>query len=233
MSHQSLKTFIDLITFDQEVIALRKNLEKSEKKIVEIEKNLKEEGQKLVLAESKKHDVVKMVHQQELVLKDIQDQEKSLLKKMEKISDSRAYDAGIKELDQIRNQQSADEQKYIQLTNKSENSQKDFISIASLVEENIKKHQDLIVQERQTIEEIKVKLADIEKLRAEKVVGISLEWLDLYEMMKDRVSDPVVAMSQESCSFCFYGLTPRDLQILKNNGLLQCKECFRLLYEQS
>ena len=52
----------------------------------------------------------------------------------------------------------------------------------------------------------------------------------MYERMKGRVYDPVVPMSQDSCSVCFYGLTPRDLQMLKQNGLLQCKDCFRLLY---
>jgi predicted nucleic acid-binding Zn-ribbon protein len=233
MSHQSLKKFIDLITFDQQAIALEKKLEKSEKAIEEFQKNLIQEEQKKSQAELKKQDLVKMVDEQELRLKDSQEQETTLLKKVEKITGSREYDAGVKELGQIRVHQSQEEQKYIQLTNKLENSQKDLVLIIEQVQQQIQKYQDLIAQEQQSIQEIKQELATVEQQRAEKTVGISSQWLDMYEIMKGRVSDPVVAMKQESCSGCFYGLTPRDLQMLKQKGLLQCKDCYRLLYEES
>jgi len=233
MSNQSLKKFIDLITFDQHAISLGKKLEQGEKNIQDIQKKVQQEEQKQVQAESKKHDLAKMIHQQELTLKDLEEQEKSLLKKIEKISASREYDAAVKELDQIRVSQASEEQKYIQLTNKLEQAQKDQESVVLQVQEQIKQYKDLIAQENHDIQTFKLELETVEQQRAEKLLGISSEWLDMYEMMKGRVTDPVVAMSQDSCSACFYGLTPRDLQILKQNGLLQCKDCYRLLYEQS
>jgi predicted nucleic acid-binding Zn-ribbon protein len=233
MNHQSLKKFIDLITFDQDAIALEKKLEKSKQAIQEIQKKLAAEEQKKSQAEFKQQDLIKMVHQQELTLKDLEDQEKTLLKKIEKISASREYDAGVKELDQIRVQQTLEEQKYIQLTNKLEQAKKDLVTVVFQVQEQIKQYQDLIAQENHDIETCKAELVTVDQQRAEKLIGISSEWLDIYEMMKGRVTDPVVPMSQDSCSVCFYGLTPRDLQILKQNGLLQCKDCYRLLYEPS
>lgn len=233
MSHQSLKKFIDLITFDQHAISLEAKFEQSKKLVEELQESIQKEEQKKSQIESKKHDLVKMVHEQELLLKTLQEQEKALLKKIEKISASREYDAAAKELDQIRLDQSQEEQKYIQLTNKLENLEKDMITTIEQVQEQIKAYQEKIAQEVHDQELIKQELVTVDQQRSEKTIGISQEWMDMYEMMKGRVTDPVVGISQESCSSCFYGLTPRDLQMVKQNGLLQCKECYRLLYEQS
>ena len=59
------------------------------------------------------------------------------------------------------------------------------------------------------------------------------EWLGKYEHMRGRVADPVVPVQQDSCSACFYSISSRDLQTLKQGDLLQCKDCYRFLYYKS
>ena len=48
--------------------------------------------------------------------------------------------------------------------------------------------------------------------------------------MRGKVSNPVVHVYKDSCSACFYLIASRDLQLLKQNELLPCKDCYRFLY---
>ena len=56
------------------------------------------------------------------------------------------------------------------------------------------------------------------------------EWLNKYERMIHRVSDPIVPVMEESCSACYYAILRQDLQKLKKSGVLPCRNCYRLLY---
>ena len=56
------------------------------------------------------------------------------------------------------------------------------------------------------------------------------EWLEKYEMMRSRVADPVVQVTQNSCGACYQMLTNQDLVRARHGALMQCKKCFRLLY---
>ena len=51
-----------------------------------------------------------------------------------------------------------------------------------------------------------------------------------YAVMRAKVTDPVVPVIDGSCSACFYKISPQDMQLLARRKLVQCKDCFRLLY---
>ena len=69
-----------------------------------------------------------------------------------------------------------------------------------------------------------------EQKRPEKEKIVPEEWLEKYTIMKAQVSDPVVPITQETCSACFYALTNQDIICARRGRLLQCKGCYRLLY---
>jgi len=233
MSHQTLKKFIDLITFDQQLITLHQKSQDIQKNIDFHQKQIQQQEDKKSKAELKEQELHKQLGQQEIQLQELQDKEQLLLKKLEKISGSREYDAAVKELDHLRVAQTTEEQKLMQLHNKVNNAKKEIILVIQQVQEEIAKLEQLINNDKQNLELVHQELASIDSLRAEKIQGISSDWLELYEMMRGRVTDPVVPLQQDSCSACFYGFTPRDLQILRQSGIIQCKDCYRLLYEQS
>jgi predicted nucleic acid-binding Zn-ribbon protein len=56
------------------------------------------------------------------------------------------------------------------------------------------------------------------------------EWLEKYTIMRARVSDPVVAISHQSCSACSQMLTMQDMVRARHGALIQCQACYRLLY---
>ena len=59
---------------------------------------------------------------------------------------------------------------------------------------------------------------------------IELDLLKLYNSMRENVQDPVVKIKVDSCSACFYQITLQDLNTAKENNLIKCKNCYRLLY---
>ena len=66
--------------------------------------------------------------------------------------------------------------------------------------------------------------------RASLQACVQSELLEKYNTMKLKVNNPVVPLLHDSCSACFYKVSLNDIAALKRHKLLQCKDCFRLLY---
>lgn len=63
------------------------------------------------------------------------------------------------------------------------------------------------------------------------IVGtITPEWFAKYQEMKTHVADPIAPVIRNTCGSCFYEVLAQDLVRLKNNAILPCRSCFRLLY---
>lgn len=231
MSQQILSSFIDLVTFDQQSIDL-------EQKIVQIQKDIEHSKQQQQfiqknIDDSFHHatDLKKMIHGQELLLKDYQQREEELVLRLETKASAKEYDAIIKELENLRFERTKQEQKLVTMINKESLYYKDY---EVMVQESKQKMQQLEhdqVQFQQSYIQLQKDLEAMQGQRLEKMKTIPQQWLDVYETMRGRVLNPVVPVQQDSCSACFYGLTARDLQIIKTKGVISCKECYRFLYQ--
>lgn len=62
------------------------------------------------------------------------------------------------------------------------------------------------------------------------ISSITPEWFSKYQEMKKRVADPIAPVVCNTCGACFYEVLAQDLVRLKNNAILPCHSCFRLLY---
>lgn len=77
---------------------------------------------------------------------------------------------------------------------------------------------------------VKAALISYTQEESDLMSSITDEWLKKYQDMKATLPDPIAAITQNSCGSCFYEVLPRDLIRLKNNAILPCQNCFRLLY---
>ena len=87
-----------------------------------------------------------------------------------------------------------------------------------------------ISENKQKIESLQSNLTAYEQKRPEKEKIVPEGWLEKYTIMKARVPDPVVPITEGACSTCFYALTNQDVIRARKGCLLQCKGCYRLLY---
>ncbi len=232
MNEQKLKNFIALVTFDQSLTDIAHKVQTSNSMTQKLQIQLQQLEQELEIRAHKKHEIEKQLHEQELKVKELQDQESHLIASSQSVATAQEYDAANKEIDRVKFNRDQQEQKMMQMTNKVAAAQKEYQALHETFEIEKEKLTTLIDQEKNTVKSLTDQMEQFHQERQSKLTDIPQEWLNTYETMRGRVNNPVVPVNQDSCSACFYFMAARDIQMLKNQGLLQCKDCYRFLYHQ-
>lgn len=224
------QTFIDLVTFDQSLVKIECDIKKSQ----EIQQSLLSDIDRLhedfLDVKTAKLQARKAVDEKELYMKVLDSKESELRRKLESISNQKEYKSLEKETLVVNAERVRHEQELLVLWNKLDLLDKTYEFKHKLHEEQAAKFMTEVETIKNEIAQLQVQLDFLSTQRIEKKKNVPLEWLDMYVNMKGRVSNPVVPIVNDSCDACFYSVTPRDLQMLRNNKLLQCRDCYRLLY---
>ena len=232
MNEQKLKNFIALVTFDQNLTDIAQKVQTSNRMTQQLQTQLQQLEKDLEIRANKKHEIEKQLHEQELKVKELQDQENHLIASSQSVATAQEYNAANKEIDTVKFNRDQQEQKMMQMTNKVAAAQKEYQTFHEAYQTDKEKLLALIDQEKNTVQNLTEQMQQFNKDRQDKLADIPQEWLNTYETMRGRVSNPVVPVNQDSCSACFYFMAARDIQLLKNQGLLQCKDCYRFLYHE-
>ena len=222
--------FIDLVTFDQSLVKIERDI----KKMQEIEQSflvdMKRLNEDFVDVKSAKDQARKAVDEKELYMNILNSKELELKNKLDVVANQKEYQSLQKELSLLHEKRMQHEQDLLALWNRFDLLDKNY-------ESKHKAHEDVVAQLNNEIQTTKKEISELtiqldEQLaqRELKKQPVPQEWLDMYVNMKGRVSNPVVPVVADSCDACFYSVTPRDLQHLRQNKLLQCRDCYRLLY---
>jgi predicted nucleic acid-binding Zn-ribbon protein len=87
-----------------------------------------------------------------------------------------------------------------------------------------------VVEKEQLLAQVQMSMEEVshqKKLKEEHMVP---EWRETYAAMKERVPNPAVFVIEGACSACFYPVSAKDLALLRRHVIVQCKDCYRLLY---
>ena len=226
-------SFIDLISFDQKLHLNEVAIQKKEQEIAQLQEQKRLLDTELHAAKIELHDARKLVDEKELEMKDLEAQEKDKKKRMDQVSTQKEYQSLKHELATIAGQQLALEDVLIAAWNQREVAQKKFETFEMTLEQKVSKINDEIGQVKSELEKITDQLTEQKKMRSTKEKPVPEEWLEKYMVMRSRVIDPVVAVVDGSCGACFHQLTDQDLIMINRNKLLQCKGCYRFLYNAS
>lgn len=231
MNNQKLQNFIDLVTFDQNFIKLESSISSTEKNVITLRDQLKE-SQSVYEDKINEHkEAKKKLDLQELEVKALQEKEQRQAEVIQKASNPREHDAAQHELETLQVQRDTQEKKLMQLWNLHENLEKEVEAIRVQQDEKQQEIQESINKENDLLEKLQKDLKDHNQQRTTKAATVPEEWINLYDHMRGRVTDPVVSIAQDSCSACFNIVSSKDLQALKHGELVQCKDCYRFLYE--
>ena len=224
------QTFIDLVTFDQSLVKIERDIKKSQEVQNSLLADIERLQEDFLDIKTAKLQARKAVDEKELYMKVLDDKESELKKKLASVANQKEYQSLQKELSLLNEKRMQHEQDLLALWNK-------FDLLDKSYESKYQAHQDVVTKlnnEMQTtqkeIAQLTVQLDEQLAQRELKKEPVPQEWLDMYVNMKGRVSNPVVPVVADSCDACFYSVTPRDLQHLRQNKLLQCRDCYRLLY---
>lgn len=222
--------FIDLVTFDQSLVALEHDIKKAfaaqESIIAQIER-LQDQDEDLKYAI---HQARKAVDDKELSMKILDQKETQLKDKIAAVTNQKEYKSLEKETAALNAQRIVAEQELVNLWNKLETYKKNYEFNHQLQQEQIEQFQCQVRLVEEQIVQLRMQQAELHASRQDKEIGVPQDWLAMYINMKGRVPNPVVPVVNDACDACFYSATPKDLQALRQNKLLQCKDCYRLLY---
>jgi predicted nucleic acid-binding Zn-ribbon protein len=230
MNEYPLSKFIDLIEYDQSIVAAEKektalqhDLHKHKNEFDVLQTSL--ENAKLHL-----HEVRKEVDVKEREMADLDEQEKRKKERLENATSQREYESLKHEIEAIKKKQHGLEEGLVAVWRAFEIAQKETEEKKTFCVQR-SAQLDVVIQEiMKKIEVIDAKIEELLGVRSQKEEGIPGEWLEKYASMRLKVSNPVVPVQNGSCSACFYQVSQKDLAELRKNKLIVCRDCFRLLY---
>ncbi len=223
--------FIELITFDQSLLVLEKELAALEKafeaaQVLSTQIDHEHEKERAVL-----HEMRKYVDEQELEMRSLDEKEKIARERSALATTTKEYQSFKKECDQLKNAQHEHEEVLVAAWNAFESAQKAF----DIKEPVLKGKKAQLLQELQAHQEKKQavleKMVHYETTRQGYTQDLPEEWLNKYNRMRNTVPNPVVPVLSGTCGGCSYLLTTQTLLSLGQNKMIQCSSCYRLIYK--
>ncbi len=219
-----------LVEIDNNIKQLKEKV-KGEIQKVETSKSLIPKIQKNLLdLQLNCKEMKKKVDAEELIANDLKDKEEHKREALDKTTNEKEYRAIEKEIKRVTLERMELEDVLIQSWHKYDLAKKEVDEqeeqINKEIEETKVKTTELETELKESQKKLDSALAD----REFSTKNIPTEWLHKYERMKENVSNPIVPVIQNSCSACFYNVIRQDLQRLKNDGMLLCRNCYRFLY---
>ncbi len=231
MSESPFQAFLNLVSFDQNLVGLNAQQRVLQTDLKELELAIQHVRDAEKHVHQQLHDARKVVDQQELAMR-ASDEKMHAKKKQLEQADMKTYRGLKAEVDTLEKNHAQQEEAVLQAWNAVETGEKQIkqalldsqAKLAEITQQQAEKITQLAELERQT--------NDVERQRKEKLVGVPEEWLETYEHMRGQVSDPVVPVVHDSCSACFASIPNQELIRLKRRALVQCNRCFRFLYDE-
>ena len=230
MKSIEFQKFIDLVTFDQNLIKIERDIVKMQ----EVEKTFADDVKRLhndfLDVKHAKDQARKAIDEKELYMKVLDVKESEMKHKLDSVSNQKEYKSLEKEVVVLNEKRLQHEQDLLSIWNRFDILDKSYEAKHQTYQNLVDTMNRQMQEAQKEISQSAVQLDGLETERELKLQGVPQEWLDMYVNMDGRVSNPVVPVVSESCDACFYSITPRDLQMLRQNKLLQCRDCYRLLY---
>ena len=230
MNARPLNSFIALIEFDNSIHTHQAQIATYTKEIThyaDLEKALSGDLEKL---KSHWHELKKRVDSHELEMKSLDDQIAKKKHILENVTSHKEYQSLKSEIETIKKAQHALEDTLLAAWNEVENARKQHDQAHAAAQQKRADWHQKIIELQEKSAQIQAQVKELLMQREEKLLGIPAEWLEKYIQMQARVKDPVVPVVNGSCSACFFSVSPVDMAGLKRRKLIQCKDCFRLLY---
>lgn len=224
-------TFLNLVTFDRTIAVLEETIERKEAQLEQVQQQLQAHEQLQQQLKTAEHTAQKAVDLQELDVKTLDIRIAKIKYNLDNVANPKEYASLSKELAKAQLEQQELETSLLDAWHTLEASQRDVQRSQSTYREQQAEITAQLAALQQEINGCDEQMAALLAQRAEKQVGIPEEWLQKYEMMRNRITDPVVPIADKNCSGCAYVLSEQDLMRLSNRALLQCKHCFRFLYD--
>lgn len=221
---------IELVSLDQAIKVLHDQVILFEHEKYQLNQQKEALQDKLIRAQERLSLLRGVVEEHELKMGLLYDQLKEKSVYLERIINPKEYQHMLHEVKRLKYEQNEMENILLSSLNKAEVAQKEADSLYKAVVAEQNAIDSKINELSEKIVLLQKDIAQKENDRTPIELLVVPEWIEKYRAMRARVADPVVPVVDNLCSSCFYTISDRDLQELRQHKLLQCKECYRFLY---
>lgn len=233
MGESPLTKLITLVTFDLDTKKMSDTVHTLERELEQTRLKKRELNDTLEVAQQAVHTAKKEVAAAELKVKDLDTQIQTKKERIEAAASPKEYRALMAEMDVLSTRQLAQEEELLATWGRYEQRKRFYEDRVQSHAQDSEQIQASLLEQQNILQTRKEELRERETLRDQYIQGVPEEWLEKYAAMRARVANPIVPVEQDACSACFYGLSEQELVQLRRRALLQCKDCYRFLYDPS
>ena len=227
-----LKLLWELQKIDLELKAIKEEKERYPKEIKKLDEKQKIEKERIQKEREKVESLEKTRRQKEGHLNVEQEKIKRAEGRMSEVKTNKEYQALLSEIDAMKGANSRIEEEILQVMDEIDELKKDLSkrekemgSTLEKIEGERKKLQEKMAQGEEAWNERVERRDDLSKQIESKLVK-------LYHTLKEkRQGVGVVSVKNETCQGCFVNVPPQlFIEVQKNNALVRCPHCNRILY---
>ena len=229
---EQLKLLWELQKIDLELRGIKEEKDRYPKEIKKLDEKQKIEKERIQKEREKIESLEKTRRQKEGHLNTEQEKIKRAEGRMSEVKTNKEYQALLSEIDTVKEANSRIEEEILQVMDEIDELKKDLSKREKEVGSTLEK----IEGEREKLQE---KTAQGEKAWSERVERrellskqIESKLVKLYNTLKEkRQGVGVVSVKNETCQGCFLNVPPQMfIEVQKNNALVRCPHCNRILY---
>ena len=229
---EQLKLLWELQKIDLELKGIKEEKDRYPKEIKKLDEKQKIEKERIQKEREKVESLEKTRRQKEGHLSTEQEKIKRAEGRMSEVKTNKEYQALLSEIDAIKEANSRIEEEILQVMDEIDELKKDLSKREKEVGSTLEK----IEGERKKLQE---KTAQGEKAWSERgerrellSKQIESKLVKLYSTLKEkRQGVGVVSVKNETCQGCFLNVPPQMfIEVQKNNALVRCPHCNRILY---
>jgi len=227
-----LKLLWELQKIDLELKAIKEEKERYPKEIKKLDEKQKIEKERIQKEREKVESLEKTRRQKEGHLNVEQEKIKRAEGRMSEVKTNKEYQALLSEIDAMKGANSRIEEEILQVMDEIDELKKDLSkrekemgSTLEKIEGERKKLQEKMARGEEAWNERVERRDDLSKQIESKLVK-------LYHTLKEkRQGVGVVSVKNETCQGCFVNVPPQlFIEVQKNNALVRCPHCNRILY---
>lgn len=237
MSNSEIRKQLQLIAqlsqLDQKIDSLYEKAGELPEKIEELERELHNQEKLIEELQEKRQKVIGEKAELHVEIKDIDSRRRKLEDLVFQVKNNRQYDAIMKELEYIKQQQQEAESKFATLTIQEENLRKQLEQEKAKFDE-MKETLQRLEKELKRIEDSQKDEMEQLLIEREKLVKkIPKQILLHYERIREYHDDAAVPLKRGSCSGC-YSVVPPQVEVELRNyyRVYFCENCGRVLYPE-
>ena len=235
MSEKQLENLIELQKIDWQILVKQRIIEEIPTKITEEELPLKDLEKSIAKMKQKRDSLEKKKRAKEREIDDINEKIKKMKTRITEIKTNKEYQAHLKEIESAEKERYSVEDDILVLMEEI-----DAISKETLLEERKLQHknQELEAFKRQLEGEVadaEKRLMFLKEARSRIVSTIDNDvYTEYMQLIESSDAIAVIEAKEEVCQGCYMNIPPQlFVEIKKNDKIINCPQCRRILYYKS